>query len=62
MTQDELAEKAHLTRPYISLLELGKRTPTITVFIRLIRAVGQSPSDMLQQVEKAMPKKSAYRS
>lgn len=54
MTQDELAQKVRLTREYISLLERGKRMPTIAVFIRLARAVGLSPAELIQQVEKSM--------
>jgi transcriptional regulator with XRE-family HTH domain len=54
MTQEVLAGKTHLTREYISLMELGKRTPTIAVFIRLSRAVGLSPADLILQVEKSM--------
>ncbi|MEI8194341.1 MAG: helix-turn-helix transcriptional regulator [Phycisphaerae bacterium] len=55
MTQEELAGKVHLTREYISLLERGKRTPTIAVFIRITRAVGLSPADLIEQIEKSMP-------
>ena len=58
MTQDELAAKVRLTREYISLLERGKRMPTIHVFIRISRALGLSPADLILQVEKSMLKKS----
>ena len=57
MTQDELAAKVRLTREYVSLLERGKRTPTIHVFIRLTRALGLAPADMIVQVEKSMTRK-----
>ena len=57
MTQEELAGKVRLTREYVSLLERGKRTPTIPVFIRLARALGLSPGDLILQVEKSMIKK-----
>lgn len=59
MTQEALAKKALLTREYISLLEMDKRTPTITVFIRLMRAVDHSPAEVIQQLEKALPKKAS---
>jgi len=52
VTQEDLAVRAKLTREYISLLENGKRTPTITVFIRLARALGASPSDWIRAMEK----------
>ena len=57
MTQEVLAGKTRLTREYISLLESGKRSPTIAVFIRLARAVGLAPSDLIQQIEKNPPRK-----
>jgi transcriptional regulator with XRE-family HTH domain len=57
MTQEELAQKSHLTREYISLLEHEKRTPTITAFVRLARALNRSPADLILQVEKSMLRK-----
>ncbi len=56
MTQEDLAEKALLTREYVSLLERDKRSPTIEVFIRLICAVGLSPAEVILEVEKSLPK------
>jgi len=56
MTQEDLAEKALLTREYVSLLERDKRSPTIEVFIRLIRALGLSPNEVILEVEKLLPK------
>ena len=55
MTQEDLAAKASLTREYVSLLERDKRTPTIEVFIRLVRAVGLSPADVISQIETSLP-------
>jgi len=54
MTQEELAAKASLTREYVSLLERDKRTPTIEVFIRLVRAVGLSPAEVIAKIEKEL--------
>jgi len=51
MTQEQLAAKARLTREYVSLLELDKRTPTIPVFIRLCKALGISAAKMLTKLE-----------
>ncbi len=55
MTQEDLAAKASLTREYVSLLERDKRTPTVEIFIRLVRAVGLSPAEVILEVEKALP-------
>lgn len=39
LTQDELAHQAHLDRTYISLLELGQRSPTLDTIMSLSEAV-----------------------
>jgi transcriptional regulator with XRE-family HTH domain len=57
LTQEKLASQVRLTREYISLLEHGKRTPTIYVFIRLSRALGIPPADFIKEVEKTMKPK-----
>jgi transcriptional regulator with XRE-family HTH domain len=56
MTQEDLAAKASLTREYVSLLERNKRSPTIEVFIRLVRAVGLAPDKIVLEVERSLRK------
>ena len=51
LTQEQLAGKARLTREYVSLMELDKRTPTIPVFIRLCKALGISAAKMITKLE-----------
>ena len=40
MTQSELAEKLHVTKSYISRIDNGLITPSVTVFYRIIEALG----------------------
>lgn len=50
LTQEELAAKARVSREYINYLERGKRMPTVAVFIRIAKAVGVYPPDLLARV------------
>lgn len=53
-TQEELAFKVGLARTYISLLERGIKSPTLTVFFRLCVALDQKPEEVVAQVYKRM--------
>jgi transcriptional regulator with XRE-family HTH domain len=48
ITQWELAEAADLHRTYPSMLERGKRTPTISVVLRLAQVLGIDAGDLLK--------------
>jgi transcriptional regulator with XRE-family HTH domain len=52
LSQEEVAARARVSRQYVSMLEAGKNLPTIDVFIRLCRAVGASPADVVTRLEK----------
>ena len=52
LTQDELAFKAHVHRTYVSLLERGKKSPTIDVLFRLCDALGIAASRLIARVER----------
>lgn len=51
VSQEKLAEYCDLDRTYISLLERGKRQPTITTIFKLAKALNTTPSLMIQKVE-----------
>jgi transcriptional regulator with XRE-family HTH domain len=40
MTQSELAERTQITKSYISKIENGVITPSVSVFYRIIAALG----------------------
>ncbi|CAN7750994.1 helix-turn-helix domain-containing protein [Duganella sp. LjRoot269] len=50
--QAEVAFMAGLDRTYISLLELGKRSPTLDTIIALCDALDTKPSDLILAMEK----------
>lgn len=51
LSQDELAHRANLNRTYISLLELGKRSPSLNTMIALAMALKIKPSELLIKSE-----------
>jgi len=53
LTQEKLGFEAELERNYISLLERGKRQPTLTTIVRLARPLGESASQLIALVESA---------
>lgn len=52
LTQEELAFKAEISRNYVSLLELGEKSPTVTVLLRICKAVGIKASTVIARVER----------
>ena len=48
LSQEDLAAEAEIDRTYPSLLEHGRRVPTLTVFLRLCRALRCTPIDLVQ--------------
>ena len=50
-SQEALAFEAGIHRTYISLIERGKKSPTLAVIVRLATALGIKPSELLRRVE-----------
>ncbi|MCL2122798.1 MAG: helix-turn-helix domain-containing protein [Desulfovibrionaceae bacterium] len=55
--QDKLAELANIDKSYVSLLEQGKRQPSITILFQLSDALNVSPTDLISMFEGDIPKK-----
>jgi transcriptional regulator with XRE-family HTH domain len=51
LSQEEFGFECELHRTYISLLERGKRIPSLTTIIQLARALNVLPSEIVRQVE-----------
>lgn len=56
-TQEALAFDAKLDRTYISLLELGQRSPTLDTMISLAKALNITLVDFAREIEKQMDHK-----
>lgn len=52
LTQEELAFKADISRNYVSLLELGEKSPTVQVLLRICKALNVRASAVIARVEK----------
>lgn len=50
LSQEKLAEAANLDRTYISLLERGKRNPSLLCLASLCRALNMSISEFFQSI------------
>lgn len=51
LTQEELAFRAKVSRNYVSLLELDRKSPTLAVLLRLSKAMGVKASKLLARIE-----------
>lgn len=52
LAQEKLAELADLDRTYISLLERGKRNPTLTCIAKLARVLEVGYDDLCAEVKR----------
>lgn len=53
-TQMDLALRADVDRNYISLVELGRNSPSVRMLFKLCDALDITPSDMLKDVERRL--------
>ena len=54
LSQEELAYKCNLDRTYISLLERGKRNPTLNVLFSISYSLNLTTSELMKQIEDIM--------
>ncbi|MED3899859.1 helix-turn-helix transcriptional regulator [Priestia megaterium] len=57
MSQEKLAFESGLDRTYISLLERGKRRPTINTLFFISQVLGIPPHHIIIDIEKLIQKK-----
>ena len=50
-SQQDLADRAGMTRPYLSNLERGQSSPTVDLIVRIAKALDQTPSELLDHFE-----------
>jgi len=59
ISQEMLAEKADLSRAYISHIESGSKDFSLTVFVKLATGLGMEPWELLKDAQTAAPRKTA---
>lgn len=52
-SQEELAERAGISRNYVSLLELNRKSPTIDTLLAICSALEISAADVIRRVERS---------
>jgi transcriptional regulator with XRE-family HTH domain len=52
-SQEELAERAGISRNYVSLLELNRKSPTVDILLAICGALEISAADVIRRVEKS---------
>ncbi|MBI5925879.1 MAG: helix-turn-helix transcriptional regulator [Aquabacterium sp.] len=53
-SQTDLALRADVDRNYLSLIELGRNSPSVRMVFRLCDALDIAPSDLLKEVERRL--------
>ena len=61
MTQEELAFRASVSRSYVSLLELDRKSPTVDTLLRIAGAMDAKASALIEQVERQLPPRAVRR-
>lgn len=51
LTQEDLAGRCDIDRPYISLIEVGRKQPTISVLYRISSALELTFADFCRRIE-----------
>jgi transcriptional regulator with XRE-family HTH domain len=59
LSQEELALEAGLERVFISLLERGQRSPSLTVVLQLARTLNVPANQLVAEVERKTARKRA---
>lgn len=51
LTQEDLAGRAQLDRPYISLMEVARKQPTLSVLYKIAAGLDFTLADFVERVE-----------
>lgn len=51
LSQEEVSSRGRINRSYLSQVERGLKSPTVTMFLRICGAIGASPSAIIAKLE-----------
>jgi transcriptional regulator with XRE-family HTH domain len=57
LSQEALAEAASMTADYLGFIERGENVPTLTVILKIARALDVDAADLLQEFTRAALKR-----
>jgi transcriptional regulator with XRE-family HTH domain len=52
LTQEDLAGRADIDRPYVSMIEVGRKQPTLSVLYKLAKGLDFTLAELADRVEK----------
>jgi transcriptional regulator with XRE-family HTH domain len=52
LSQEDLAGKMQMDRPYISMIEVARKQPTLSVLFRLAQGLDMTLASLMERVEK----------
>lgn len=57
LSQSELSRLSDTDRPYISVLESGRKMPTLETLLRFSRVLGADPGEVMNRIDRKMKAK-----
>ncbi|TAK98982.1 MAG: XRE family transcriptional regulator [Aquabacterium sp.] len=55
LAQEALALRAEVDRGFMGHVERGERQPSLSVILKIAKAIGCSPAELMQQTAKQLP-------
>jgi transcriptional regulator with XRE-family HTH domain len=55
LAQEALALRAEIDRDFMGHVERGERQPSLGVILKIAKAIGCSPAELMQQTAKQLP-------
>lgn len=57
MSQEEVSAKGKINRSYLSQVERGLKSPTVTMLLKICATIGASASELIAKLERSQTRK-----